>query len=241
MSTNVSLSPTAAPTPELCESLMIPGPGAVIRHSYLKVIEGKIVPLALFLGFLHVAGVTGALLTALAWSLSIVAWRRATGRRISGVVVLTTIGLVAKTLIALGTGSVVVYFLQPTITTALVGLAFLVSVPLGKPLAERLAHDFCPFDAATAEHPHLQVFFLRLSLLWAFTSMLNAATTLWLLLTQPITTFVVIKSFMGPSFTAVTLLIAVLWFRRSLARQGVRLVFGSSMTMSAATPTLVPA
>jgi hypothetical protein len=128
----------------------------------------------------------------------------------------------------------VVYFLQPTISTALVGLAFLASVFLQRPLAERLAADFCPFEPGTSEHPMLRLFFLRLSLLWAITSLINAALTLWLLLTQSVTTFVVVKSFMGPAFTVVTLAVATIWFRHRLKRSGLRLEFGSTLAVALA-------
>jgi len=214
--------------------LMIPGPRAMARHAYPNILEGKVVPLVLFVGFLELAGVVGALITALAWSLSSIVYRVATGRKVPGLVILSTVGLTAKTIAALATGSLVVYFLQPTISTFLVGLAFLISVPLGKPLAERLAHDFCPFDAETADHPQLRNFFLRLSLLWAVTSLVNGAITAWMLFTQSVTTFVVIKSFMGPVMTAITIAVAVFLFRRRMARAGVSVVFGSSMAVGPA-------
>jgi hypothetical protein len=194
------------------------------RHALPNVVEGKLIPLAIFLGFLELAGTTCAVLAALAWSLSCIGWRLATGRKVPGLVVLSAIGLGAKTVLAVATGSVVVYFLQPTITTALVGAAFLVSVPLRRPLAERLAHDFCPFDADTADHPHVRAFFVRLSLLWAATSLTNACVTLWLLFTQPIATFVVIKSFLGPAAAASAIGVAVLWFRTTARRAGLSVV-----------------
>ncbi|MFT7598033.1 MAG: hypothetical protein ACI8TP_000954 [Acidimicrobiales bacterium] len=211
----------------------MPGPLAVIRHSWLMVLEGKVIPLVVFVGALQLIGVTGGLLAALAWSLTAVLFRLATGRAVSGLLIIGTLGLAARTTLALATGSLVVYFLQPTLSTALVGIAFLVSIPMGRPLAARLAHDFCPFDDETADHPMLKLFFLRLSTLWAITSLLNAGLTLWLMLTQPITTFVVIKSFLGPSFTAATLAIAVLWFRSKMRRAGLGLEFGSTMTVAA--------
>lgn len=177
---------------------------------------------------------TGALIAALGWSLAVIVVKVRAGEPVPGLVILSTIGLAAKTVLALVTGSLVVYFLQPTVATALVGFAFLVSVPLKRPLAERLARDFCPFEPDTAAHPMLHLFFLRLSLLWAVTSLLNAGLTLHLLLTQEVTTFVVIKSFMGPTFTAVTLGIAVLWFQFRLRREGLRLAFSSSMAAATA-------
>jgi hypothetical protein len=122
----------------------------------------------------------------------------------------------------------VVYFLQPTVSTALVGGIFLCSVFVDRPLAEKLAHDFCPFEDATARHPVLRQYFTRLSLLWSVTSMINAALTLWLLLTQPVTTFVVVKSFLGPGFTVVTIGLSFVWFRFTMRRYGLRVVFATS-------------
>ncbi len=220
--------------PSVDKPLVIPGPAAVLRHSLPNLIVGKVIPLVVFLGFLRLVGTTGALIAALGWSLAVVIQRRHAGRPVPGLVVLSTIGLAAKTVLALATGSLVVYFLQPTVSTALVGLAFLVSVVRGQPLAERLASDFCPFEPETADHPLLRLFFARLSLLWAVTSLVNASLTLWLLLTQSVTTFVIIKSFMGPLFTAATLGIAAVWFRFRTSRAGVRLEFSKTMGLGPA-------
>ncbi len=214
--------------------LVFPSPWAIVRHALPTFVVGKIVPVLLFLGLLRWTGTTAALIVALAWSLAVIAHRLATRQRVPGLVLVSTLGLIARTILALATGSLAVYFLQPTVSTALVGLAFAVSVVRGQPLAERLAHDFCPFEPDTANHPLLALFFDRLSRLWAVTSLVNAAVTLWLLLTQSVTTFVVIKSFMGPSFTAATLGIAAVWFRLRLRRHGLRLEFSSVPTLATA-------
>jgi len=205
--------------------LVIPNLRAVARRAGHNLVEGKLIPLLVFLSFLKFAGSTGAVLAAFSWSVACITFRLSTGRRVPGLVILTAAGLAARTIAAVATGSMVVYFLQPTASTALVGAAFLVSVGVRRPLAEKLAHDFCPFDEATARHPHLRQFFVRLSLLWSVTSMINAAITLWLLLTQPVTTFVVVKSFLGPGFTTLTFVIAIGWLRCSARNKGVRFVF----------------
>ena len=210
--------------------LVVPGPWAIVRHALPSFVVGKIIPVVLFLGFLRWSGTAAALIAALGWSLAVIAQRVATRQRVPGLVLVSTLGLIAKTIVALATGSLTVYFLQPTVSTALVGIAFAISVQRGQPLAERLAHDFCPFEPDTADHPLLVLFFDRLSRLWAVTSLVNAAVTLWLLLTQSVTTFVVIKSFMGPSFTAATLAIGAIWFRFRLRRSGVQLEFSSNPT-----------
>jgi len=215
--------------------LVIPNLRAVAKRAGHNLVEGKLIPLLVFLAFLKFTGSTAAVVAAFAWSVACITFRVSTGRRVPGLVILAAAGLAARTIAAIATGSMVVYFLQPTASTALVGAAFLVSVGVGRPLAEKLAHDFCPFDETTASHPQLRQFFVRLSLLWSLTSMINAALTLWLLLTQPVTTFVVVKSFLGPGFTALTMVIAVGWFRFSSRNNGVRFVFES-----AANPSICP-
>ena len=205
--------------------IVIPNIRNVIRHALPNVIEGKIVPLVLFIGFLEFLGTLWALLIALAWSVAAVTYRKATGTRVPGLIVLSTVALAARTIAALLTGSMVIYFLQPTVTTVLVGLAFMISVPLGNPLAQKLAYDVFPFDDATKAHPQVRQFFVRLSLIWAMTSLVNASITVWLLLTQSTTTFVLVKSVLGPVTTTVTLLVAYLWFRSLMARSGTQVVF----------------
>ncbi len=69
---------------------------------------------------------------------------------------------------------------------------------------------------------------MRLSLLWFVTSMINASLTLWLLFTQPVSTFVLVKSFVGPGFTTLTVLLAIGWFRFTTRNNGLRIVFASA-------------
>ena len=207
------------------QPVVIPDVRAVVRHALPKVIEGKIIPLLLFVGFLELVGNLWALLVALTWSLGTMALRIATGRRVPGLIVLSSVALVARTVAAVLTGSMFVYFLQPTLTTVVVGLTFLVSVPLGNPLAQKLACDVFPFEDATRSHPLMQQFFVRLSVLWSFTSLVNASVTVWLLLTQSVTTFVLVKSMLGPATGVVTVGSMFLWLRFDLARNGTPLVW----------------
>lgn len=214
--------------------VVIPDLRRVVRHALPNLVEGKLVPVALFLGFLQVIGTIAALLVTLAWSLGSVSYRRLTGRTVPGLVVLSTVGIAARTIAAIATGSLLVYFLQPTITTVLVGLAFMVSVPLGAPLAQKLAYDLLPFDDATKAHPLVRRFFVRLSLLWAATSALNAAITVWLLLSHSTTTFVVVKSFLGTLTALVTIGAMLVWLQIAVRRTGTPIVWCRGAAAAAA-------
>ena len=200
----------------------------MVRHALPNVIEGKIIPLVLFVGFLELLGNVWALLVALGWSLAAVGYRKATHRRVPGLIVLSTAALIAKTIAALATGSMVIYFLQPTVTTVVVGFTFLVSVSMKNPLAQKLAYDVFPFDDATKAHPLMRQFFVRLSVFWSFTSLVNASITVWLLFTQSITTFVLVKSILGPATGIVTVGTMFLWFRVTLARSGTPLIWAKA-------------
>ena len=190
------------------------------RRAAPQVIEATLVPLALFYAALCLLGPTGAICSALAWNyLALVRhlWRK---ERLPGLLVLATVGLTARSIVALASGaSMFVYFLQPSLATALVGGAFLLSVPLGRPLAEKLAHDFVPMPATFQKRPKVRQLLVRISLLRAMVSLVNAAGTIALLVNVPIATYLVAKTGLSCSLTVLGIVVSSWWFRRGLRRQ----------------------
>ncbi len=216
----------------LPDSFTVPHWRDVARHAVPNVVEGKLVPAAIFIGVLQFGGTRPAVIGALTWALLAMGNRLLRGKPVSGLLWLTTLTLVGRTIAALATGSTVVYFLQPTVTTSLVAAAFLISVPIGRPLAERLALDFCPLDDSTRANPVVRRFFRDVTLWWAFTSMVNFAVTLWSLLTHSPTTFVMLKSVLGPITTTITLGVAFIWFKLLMSRSGTRVLVADQGTMA---------
>lgn len=201
--------------------LEIPALSTIARHAALRVVEGTLVPLALFLGALHLLGVWGAVVAGLAWVYALIGVRLALGRRVPGVLLIGALTMTARTMIALASGSVLVYFLQPSLATMFVGGAFLLSVALDRPLASRLASDFCPLPDDIRANTHVRRFFRQISLLWAFTQLANAALTVWLLVTQSLGTFVVARAAVSSTLTVSAIAASTLWFRWSMARNGI--------------------
>ena len=202
-------------------SFEIPRIRALARHALPSIAEGVIVPVGLFMVTLWVLGVWGAIVVGTLWSYGAIIRRVVTGRRIPGLLLLATATITARTVIAATTGSVFVYFLQPTLGTAIVAGAFLVSVPFGKPLAERLASDFCPLPEDVRANHHVRLFFRRITLLWAFTQFATSAITLWLLISQSIATFVIARVAVSLCLTGGAILISTCWFRFSMTRHGI--------------------
>jgi hypothetical protein len=193
----------------------------LVRHAFPRVLEGTIIPVALFVLTLNLVGVTGAIAAGLAWTYSAIGVRVVRKRRVPGILILGAMTLTARSILTFATGSTFVYFLQPTLGTAMVAFAFLVSVPTGRPLVQRLASDFCPIPATLFEHAPVRQIFLRLTLLWAAAQFANASVTLYLLLSQSVGVFVVTRTIVSLFITAVTIAISTVWFLRSMRRAGV--------------------
>lgn len=199
----------------------IPRLSVMARHALPHVVEATVIPVAIFLVSMRVLGVWGAVIAGTVWGYGAILRRVIQGRRIPGILALGVVTLTARTVVTVLTGSVFVYFLQPTLGTALVATAFLVSVPVGHPLAERLVGDFCPIPDDVMANTHVKLFFRRITLLWACTQGLNATLTLWLLVSQSVGTFVVARTVVSWSLTGTAILISTVWFRRSMTRHGI--------------------
>ena len=115
---------------------------AVVRRVSLSLVVACVVPAALFYACFRVDGVWTAIVVALGWSYGAIAWRAVTGRRPSGLLLLTALLLTARTVLSLAVGSTFLYFLQPIISDAVVAAAFLVSLATARPMVARLAGDF---------------------------------------------------------------------------------------------------
>jgi len=182
---SVPASPAAAHRPSL---------GAVIRRVALSLLIACAVPATVFYVCLRLEGVWVAIFAALAWSYGAIAWRAVTRRRTSGLLILTAVVMTARTLIALATDSTYLYFLQPIISDGLIGLTFLVTLGTARPMVARLAGDFYPMDDELHVRPRIRRLFWCLTLGWAMLCLGKATMTLWLLQSQSLETFVLVKS-----------------------------------------------
>ncbi|MGH3931448.1 MAG: VC0807 family protein [Pseudonocardiaceae bacterium] len=199
-----------------------------LRHAAQHLFEVVLAPLGLFYLVLTLTNLTGGLLAALGWGLAALLVRLVTRRPIPAVLLLTTGLLVVRTAIGYATGSVFLYFLQPTLQNFLIAFALLATVGLRRPLLARLADDFCAFPAALTSNPRVQRFFRRVSLLWALVFLTNGVATLWVLARATLGDYLVLTT--AGSFTLVGLaaLASLLWFRRELRGAGIHLRFGAA-------------
>ncbi|MFF0573132.1 VC0807 family protein [Streptosporangium saharense] len=210
------LSPPTAP-------VALPRIGALLRHAAPRVLEGMILPVAVFYAGLVFFGLYGALAVAVGWVYGGIVWRLVRREPVPGTVLLAAGTITVRAVLAAATGSPVLFFLQPCLGVLCASLGFLLTAPMRRPLVQRVATDLVPLPGHLLEHPRMRRFFVGQSVLWGGAQLLNASLSVWLLLTQTLETYLLVRT----SLVAVLLggagLVSVLGLRRclrALDRQG---------------------
>lgn len=204
----------------------MPALGDLVRHGGKHLLESTLVPLCLFYLLLTLVGLDGGLIAALSWSVLALGRRVVLRKKIPAVLILTTALLVARTVLGLVTGSVFLYFLQPTLQNFLIAFVLLASLPFGRPFLAKLADDFCAFPTSVTEHPRVVRFFRRVSLLWALVFVTNGVTTLYILARATVGDFLMVSTAGSYSVVGIAIVISLVWFRRSLRGEGIVLRLG---------------
>ncbi len=206
--------------------LHLPSPRALARHALPSLLEAVVAPMVLFYIIVLLVGFQGALVASLAWTYAAIVRRIIQGHGLPGVLLLGAAVLTGRSILALMTHSAFLYFIQPTAATAAVALAFMASTLIRRPLAERLAKDFCPFDPDLLRRPFIRRFFLRISLLWSVVLFANAGLVMWFLIQSSLKSFVLERGLASLGLEAAGIVLSVLWFTRMMRGEGVALRWG---------------
>jgi hypothetical protein len=201
----------------------MPGWRPILRQIMTRTVLVSLLPMAVFYTTLSLFGLrTAALATASLYYIAILS--RVIRRKPILAAALLAAGLLAiRTIIVFMTGSAFIYFLQPIAGTVAVATAFAATALAGRPVLERLAHEFCPIAPELTAHLRSAKFFNWLSLVWTLTYVVNAVGTVWLLTTSSLHGFIVMKAFMGPLLTCVAALMTYVVFRTTIRTRNVRI------------------
>ena len=202
---------------------------SLARQGGRALLENTLAPLVVFYVALVTLGHTWAFVSALALCYLTVAVRLVLRKGVPAMLLLGVVLMTARAAIALATGSIFLYFLQPSLGNFAIGALFLTTVALGRPLVARLAREFCGIPDEVVTHHRLRTFFRQVSLIWAGVFCVNGAVAIWMLVSVPIGQYIV---FSTSSSTGVILLGigTSLWlFRRSMRRAGMQIRFGERL------------
>jgi uncharacterized membrane protein len=126
-----------------------------------------------------------------------------------------------RTVITFLTGSAFIYFVQPVAGTVAVATAFAATALVGRPILDRLAHEFCPFPDDLSTRLRNARFFSRLSVVWSLVYFINAAGTMWLLINSSLTGFILLKSVLSPALVIAAVVVSYLVFRVTTRHQNI--------------------
>jgi hypothetical protein len=205
----------------------------VLRHAVPVVVESVIAPLAVYYALYLIAGFRGALVAALAWSYVLVIRRLVRHERVSTLLLIGTALLTGRTVVSFVTGSAFVYFILPTASAFLASAVLFGSGLAGRPFTQRFTHDFCPLSPELLARPIVHRFFVHVSFLWGLAMFLNGAVVLCLLITTPTGAFPMERTGVSLSLTASAILVSVMWFARSMRRDGITVHFHHQFPLAA--------
>ncbi len=207
-------------------TVQFPRPVALLRRALPHLLEGMLVPAAVFYLGLWLLGVWGGLAFVATWSYGAVVRRAVRRQRVGGLLALTALTITVRLLMAVLSGSAAGYFLQPLLARVAVAVALVYTAAKGKSLLERIAGDFVPMpDCPVASGP-IRRWFGKASLAWAVLLVVHALVGAWLLFTQPVEVYVLANTTMNAAVKGGGIGGSALWLLNTLRNAGIGVRFG---------------
>jgi len=206
-------------------------PRAIAAHAGRTVLVASLIPTGIFYLVMSLISLPFAIASTVAWYYGVLLSRVVRRRPVVGAAMIGAGLMSLRAIVVFWTGSTYLYFLQPVAGTVATATAFALTALAGRPLIERLAHDFVPVPPALSERLRAARFFDYTSVLWSLTYAINAAGTVWLLSSSSLGMFLLLKSFLGPVLTASAVSVTYLLLRRLLRREGVHLRWTAPATV----------
>ena len=188
--------------------VLMTGLPGVLREGFL--------PLGAFYAGLELSGLAAGIVASALASVLIYLYERRHGR--DALLVRLSLGFVAiQSIVGLVAHSATVYLAQPVLLAAAWGLAFVVSVVVGRPLAGALACAWYPFPQWLKETADFKRVYTVESLVWGAYFLARSALRLSVLLHGSIGGFLVITFLTGTPVTVLLLAWSVRYAIRGLA------------------------
>lgn len=199
-------------------TVTLPRLTTLLRQATPRLLEGVIAPLAVFYLTLLILGELGAMLAATGWVYLCVGIRLLRRSGMPATMFLAALAATARTAVSVFLGDPKLYFLPPELGTVCLSVAFLVSIGLNRPLAEKVALDYVHLPRAVLRNGRVRQFFVRVTLLWAFVLLTNSALGIWLLLHDTLGGYLLIRTSAVALISGGAITVSVVAFRRVLRR-----------------------
>jgi hypothetical protein len=189
----------------LTESVGLPGVGYVIGQA--------------------LAGRNAAMIaaTAVLWLTALI--RKVVTGTVPGLVTISALVMTVQAAVVVTTGNVWFFLLQFPLAHLLMAVLFARTAPTEKPLIARLASEVVALRQPSTHHPALHRFFQGATWLWAGLFFLMTIGFSIMMLTEPLTLFLVLTTAVSTGIVVIGAALSLLWFLAVIRKSGLRVRF----------------
>jgi hypothetical protein len=146
---------------------------------------------------------------------------------VPGLVVISALVMTVQAAIVVSTGSMLFFLLQFPLGNLALAALFAWTAPTGKPLIAQLAAEVIGLRQPSMRHPSLNRFFQGASWLWASLFFLLTIAFSVMMVTEPLTLFLLLTTAVTVAIVVVGTAFSALWFSAVIRKSGLRVRFAT--------------
>ncbi|HSZ31624.1 MAG TPA: hypothetical protein VK784_17935 [Pseudonocardiaceae bacterium] len=211
----------------MAEHLELPRPGRLLRTVVWNLTESVGLPGVGYIVGQELAGRNAAMIAAAAilWLVAIV--RKIVTGTVPGLVTISALVMTVQAVVVVSTGNVFFFLLQFPLANLVMCVLFARTAPTRKPLIAQLAAEVVALRQPSTHHPALHRFFQGATWLWAGLFFLTTVGLSVMMLTEPLTLFLVLYTAVTVGGVVVGAGLCALWFYRVIRKTGLRIRFAA--------------
>jgi hypothetical protein len=212
----------------MAEHLELPRPCRLLRTVIWNLTESVGLPGIGYVVGQELAGRNAAMLAGagVLWLTALVR-KLATGS-VPGLVSISALVMTVQAAVVVATGSVWFFLLQFPLANLAMALLFARTAPTRKPLIAQLAAEVVALRQPSTHHPDLHRFFQGATWLWAGLFFLMTVGFSVMMVTEPLTIFLLLTTAVTTGIVMVGAGLSVLWFIAVVRKSGLRVRFASA-------------
>ena len=212
----------------MAEHLELPRPCRLLRTVVWNLTESVGLPGVGYVIGQELAGRNAAMLAGagVLWLTALV--RKIVTGSVPGLVTISALVMTVQAAVVVATGSVWFFLLQFPLANLAMALLFARTAPTRKPLIAQLAAEVVALRQPSTHHPALHRFFQGATWLWAGLFFLMTVGFSVMMVTEPLTIFLLLTTAVTTGIVMVGAGLSVLWFIAVVRKSGLRVRFASA-------------
>jgi hypothetical protein len=212
----------------MAEDLELPRPCRLLRTVVWNLTESVGLPGIGYVVGQELAGRNAAMLAGagVLWLTALV--RKVVTGSVPGLVTISALVMTVQAAVVVATGSVWFFLLQFPLANLAMALLFARTAPTRKPLIAQLAAEVVALRQPSTHHPALHRFFQGATWLWAGLFFLMTVGFSVMMVTEPLTLFLLLTTAVTTGIVVVGAGLSVLWFIAVVRKSGLRVRFASA-------------